>query len=88
MTDPRKQTITIMIVASLLVLTVLPIGSLNTTDSFYSTSTDYNFQVSDVPEDPIPLSRATFISYDPDSYIDDFAYMAAIPSSLFFTKIL
>ncbi|MFW9848995.1 MAG: hypothetical protein ACFFF4_07630 [Candidatus Thorarchaeota archaeon] len=39
---------------------------------------------SDVPDDPTPLSRATFVSYNSDSYIDDFAYMAAIPSSLFY----
>ncbi len=31
----------------------------------------------------VPLRRLTLVSQNPNSYIDDFAYMAAIPSSVF-----
>ena len=39
--------------------------------------------LSDIPQDPVPLSRVTIVGDNPDSYIDDFSYMAAIPGSLF-----
>jgi hypothetical protein len=32
----------------------------------------------------IPLRRATLINFDPDTYIDDYAYLAAIPTSVFY----
>ncbi|MHA1906217.1 MAG: hypothetical protein ACW98Y_02900, partial [Candidatus Thorarchaeota archaeon] len=83
MKDPRKFTITLLIVTSLLLMTILPIST-PVVDSLQRTLNDIDFNVSDIPDDPIPMSRATFVSYDPDSYIDDFAYMAAIPSSLFY----
>ncbi len=31
----------------------------------------------------VPLQRAAFIAHDSDSYIDDFAYMAAVPTGVF-----
>ncbi len=30
-----------------------------------------------------PLSKATFVQFDPQSYIDDFSFMAAVPTSVF-----
>jgi hypothetical protein len=41
------------------------------------------FQKSFISNDPIPLSKTTFVGYDPDGYIDDFAYIAAVPASTF-----
>ncbi len=41
-------------------------------------------QLSDVPDTPTPVSRVTFVSDDPSSYVDDFSYIAAIPSSIFY----
>jgi hypothetical protein len=41
------------------------------------------FQKSFISDDPIPLSKTTFVGYDPDGYIDDFAYIAAVPTSTF-----
>jgi len=32
----------------------------------------------------VPLNKATLVQFDPDSYLDDFAYLAAIPSSVFY----
>ena len=31
----------------------------------------------------IPIRKATFVNYDDESYLDDYAYLAAIPSSVF-----
>jgi len=31
----------------------------------------------------VPLRRATFVQQDPESYVDDFSYMAAVPFSIF-----
>ncbi len=35
------------------------------------------------PGDPVPLGRVTLVVPDPSSYVDDFAYMAAIPTAVF-----
>ena len=32
----------------------------------------------------IPLKRATFVNFDPYTYIDDYAYLAAVPTSVFY----
>ncbi len=34
----------------------------------------------------IPLQRTTFIQLDQESYLDDYAYLAAIPTSVFYDK--
>ncbi|HID74330.1 MAG TPA: hypothetical protein EYP43_04690, partial [Thermoplasmata archaeon] len=31
----------------------------------------------------VPMSRATFVEYDPDAYNDDLAYLAALPTTIF-----
>ena len=31
----------------------------------------------------IPIKKTTFVNYDEDSYLDDYAYLAAIPSAVF-----
>ncbi len=36
-----------------------------------------------VDSDLIPLRRLTIVEYDDSSYLDDFAYMAAVPTSVF-----
>ncbi|MHA2425796.1 MAG: hypothetical protein ACXAEF_13480, partial [Candidatus Thorarchaeota archaeon] len=83
MKNPRNGIIAVSIVISLLVLSVLPVGP-PSTHSAISNFTEVNNIQSDIPIDPIPVSRITFVSQNPDSYIDDFAYMAAVPSSVFY----
>ncbi|MCJ2534255.1 MAG: hypothetical protein LN364_03360, partial [Candidatus Thermoplasmatota archaeon] len=34
----------------------------------------------------IPLKRTTFIQLDQESYLDDYAYLAAVPTSVFYDK--
>ena len=37
-------------------------------------------------EKVVPIKKATFVKFDENSLIDDFAYMAAIPASVFYEK--
>jgi hypothetical protein len=34
----------------------------------------------------IPANKVTFIGYDPQSFLDDFAYVSAVPASVFYSK--
>lgn len=34
----------------------------------------------------VPLKRVTFVNFDPNSYIDDYAFLSAIPTSVFYDK--
>ncbi|MFX1560653.1 MAG: hypothetical protein ACFFBL_08690, partial [Promethearchaeota archaeon] len=43
-----------------------------------------NHILSAVPTDQVPLRRVAFVAPNPNSYVDEFAYMAAVPTSLFY----
>ncbi len=34
----------------------------------------------------IPMKRTTFVNFDPDSYLDDYSYLASIPTAIFYDK--
>jgi hypothetical protein len=34
----------------------------------------------------IPLKRTTFVQFDGNSLLDDYAYLAAVPTSIFYSK--
>ncbi|MCK5559755.1 MAG: hypothetical protein KAJ51_04155, partial [Thermoplasmata archaeon] len=34
----------------------------------------------------VPIKKTTLVNYDPDSYIDDYAYLAAVPASVFYSQ--
>ena len=34
----------------------------------------------------LPLKKVTFVNFDKDSYLDDYAYLAAIPTTVFYDK--
>jgi hypothetical protein len=34
----------------------------------------------------VPIKSAAFVNYDPNSYLDDYAYLAAVPSSTFYSQ--
>jgi hypothetical protein len=36
--------------------------------------------------DMVPLEKTTFVGYDPESYLDDYAYLAAVPASIFYSE--
>jgi hypothetical protein len=34
----------------------------------------------------VPIKKTTFVGYDSESYVDDYAYMAAVPASVFYSE--
>ncbi|RLF36335.1 MAG: hypothetical protein DRN03_03810, partial [Thermoplasmata archaeon] len=34
----------------------------------------------------LPLKKVTFVNFDKDGYLDDYAYLAAIPTAVFYDK--
>ena len=36
-------------------------------------------------KDSVPIRRVTFVAHDDSSYLDDFAYIAAVPSSIYYS---
>ena len=57
------------------------------TATFNNSGLDSNandFVLSDLPANQIPLSRVAFVAPDPASYVDEFAYMSAVPTSIFY----
>ncbi len=77
---------------AVVLIAILLLPSLSTFILFGTSYTNSNtsilnstFLTSDIPDDPIPLSKMTFVAEDPDSYIDDFSYIAAIPGSIFYS---
>ncbi|MFW9787979.1 MAG: hypothetical protein ACFFE2_07655 [Candidatus Thorarchaeota archaeon] len=81
MTNSRKKMLSILLV-------VLMIGTLGPiTESFINSGTvsiSPSHTLSDVPTDQVPLSRVAFVAPDPNSYMDEFAYMATVPTSIFY----
>jgi hypothetical protein len=47
------------------------------------TPVDPDYVLAGLPDDFTALRRATFVYNDPSSYMDDFSYMAAVPTSVF-----
>ena len=62
-------------------ITVVPLTG-TIISSFQATSTGH--ALSDIPTDQVPLSRVALVAPDSNSLIDEFAYFASIPTSLFY----
>lgn len=81
MTNSRKKTLAYLLIA-LMVGTLGPISGFFVLSTLNPTSRSHI--LSGVPTDQVPLTRVAFVSPNPSSYIDEFAYMAAIPTSVFY----
>lgn len=85
-----KNPFTYILAASLVLILLLPTTITFALDSWHPSTevTTLPFttkSISNVPDDPIPLSRISFVAEDPNSYFDEFSYIAAIPGSLFYS---
>ncbi|MHA2396334.1 MAG: hypothetical protein ACXAC0_06480 [Candidatus Thorarchaeota archaeon] len=81
MINSRRKPLSLLVVA-LMLGTLAPI-----TGSFIFSGLDSvskGHVLSAVPTDQVPLSRVAFVAPNPNSYVDEFAYMAAVPTSLFY----
>ena len=81
MTKYRKNLLS-LVVLTLMLGTLVPI-----TGPLIASGLDSISRItvlSDVPTDQVPLRRVAFVAHDPSSYLDEFAYMAAVPTSIFY----
>jgi hypothetical protein len=81
MKNSRRKSLSLLVVA-LMLGTLGPI-----TGSFVISGLDSASEshvLSAVPTDQVPLSRVAFVAPNPNSYVDEFAYMATVPTSLFY----
>ncbi|MFW9794161.1 MAG: hypothetical protein ACFFEE_07665 [Candidatus Thorarchaeota archaeon] len=70
--------IVMLIVGSVLPRTT-PFNSISRPDS-----SSLEFLLGGVPSDQVPLRKIAFIAPDSNSYVDEFAYMATVPTSIFY----
>ncbi|MFX1369051.1 MAG: hypothetical protein ACFFAY_10665, partial [Promethearchaeota archaeon] len=85
MKQTSKKWFSLMCLAILLVpMCSVLLGTWRTPASTLHSSTSQNHLADDgIAGELIPLRRAAFVAPNPLSYIDDFSYMAAIPTSVF-----
>ena len=80
MTKNKVHLITLFIVISLLAGTVIPIIEAgNNSESKYNMGFDKGLSYTNV----MPIDKITFINYDDETYLDDYAYLSAVPSAVF-----
>ena len=82
MTNHRNKFLSVLTVA----LIIVSVGSI--TGPFMSftqlNSSPRPFLLSEVPSDQVPLRRVAFVAPNSNSYVDEFAYMATVPTSVFY----
>ena len=81
MIHSRRKFLSLIVVAQIL-------GTLSPITGFFIISgldsPSKGHVLSDVPTDQVPLQRVALVAPNPASYVDEFAYMATIPTSLFY----
>ena len=81
MTNSKNKTLSVLFVV-LMLGAIAPLTSSFNNSGLSSIVND--FVPSDLAANQIPLSRVAFVAPDPTSYVDEFAYMAAVPTSIFY----
>ena len=77
MSNHRNKLLSILVV-------ILIIGTISPASFPFSEITTQSFSMSDLPSDQVPLRRVAIVAPDSTSYIDEYAYMATIPTSVFY----
>ena len=74
----RKSTLISLIIVSILMAgTILP--AIDATDLKYNEGFDKGPSYTSV----VPIEKVTFVNYDEESYLDDYAYLASVPTAVF-----
>ncbi|MFX1440064.1 MAG: hypothetical protein ACFFFD_07420 [Promethearchaeota archaeon] len=84
MTAGMQKQMAVLLLFLILAPLFMPLVALPS--KMYSASTVAPLQeslLSSMPNETIPMRRATFVAQDSSSYFDEFAYMAGIPNSVF-----
>jgi len=78
--DVLKILITLTVVLTMLGGTMLPSVTAEKNASYQGFTKGVSWQ------SVVPLKRTTFVNFDGETYLDDYAYLAAIPTSVFYDK--
>ena len=81
MTKSRNQLISFFVVI-LIIGTIAPLTGSFILSGFDATPLSHI--LSDLPANQVPLSRIAYVAPNPNSYVDEFAYMATVPTSVFY----
>lgn len=76
-----KSFFVLLTICSMILVTIVPIVGADTT--MLRTS---GFSKGVTWKPYVPLKRTTFVEYDTESYLDDYAYLAAVPSTVFYDE--
>ncbi|MHA2076596.1 MAG: hypothetical protein ACXABM_03065 [Candidatus Thorarchaeota archaeon] len=82
MTSHRIKILSVLVVV-LFLGTISPL-SVTFVNNSHSNSLPMTYLLGDVPSDQVPLRRVAFVAPDSNSYVDEFAYMATVPTSVFY----
>ncbi len=82
MTNHRNKILSVLAVILFVVSSGSTIGPFMSISQMNSSPKP--FLLSDVPSDQVPLRRVAFVAPNSNSYIDEFAYMATVPTSIFY----
>ena len=76
---PIKPLVSIFIILTIVCASILPsVGA----DTSAISQTGFSKGVTWRPY--VPLKRTTFVNYNTESYLDDYAYLAAVPTTVFY----
>lgn len=84
-----KSTVALLIAFSLVALSFNVSGPSpsNSTETGYSENGNPGEYTEGVSWKPVvPIKNAIFVNYDGESYVDDFAYLASVPASVFYSQ--
>ena len=84
MKTPRHHKQTLVVIISVYILVCSTIIPSVFADSQTLNTKGFDRGVSWKPM--IPLKRTTFVNFDPETYLDDYSYLASIPTTVFFDK--
>ena len=76
-----KSFFVLLTICSMILVTIVPIVGADTTMLHTS-----GFSKGVTWKPYVPLKRTTFVGYDTESYLDDYAYLAAVPSTVFYDE--
>jgi hypothetical protein len=83
---PKKVHIGIVIIALMMIIApfLSAAGSSSAVASMDSMDTEGFYGVSE--RSTVPVSKATFVQFDPNDLMDDLAYLAAVPTATFYSE--
>ncbi|RLF51611.1 MAG: hypothetical protein DRN24_04665, partial [Thermoplasmata archaeon] len=73
-----KKFIAIFLLTLLILSTAMPIALTTSTNTLYGFDKGVSWKT------VVPLKKVTFVNFDENSFLDDYAYLAAVPTTVFY----